>query len=223
MSEIPQPPEPPPPPPSSATPARIGRLLVGVLIVLIGLGWLLEVLDVTEFPWDVLLPIALIVVGAALIVTSRSAGGHGALVTTGVVLTVALVLGSAIDFPLEGGVGDRSERPVTASQLAREYELAVGKLTLDLTGLSSELALSGTRAGAAPVRARVGIGQLVVVVPAGVLVRVEARASLGSVRLYGSEEGGFDVQRVAGPGPGVTPVFELELSVGIGQVEVTRG
>jgi hypothetical protein len=122
MSAVPQP---PPPPPSSPAPPRIGRLTGGVLIVLLGVGWLLEVLDVTEFPWDVLLPVALVLVGGALILTSRSPSGHGGLVATGVVLTVLLVFGSAIDFPLEGGVGDRLERPRAIEQLRGEYRLGV--------------------------------------------------------------------------------------------------
>ncbi|MGZ8626356.1 MAG: LiaF transmembrane domain-containing protein, partial [Actinomycetota bacterium] len=61
-------PEPPPPP---TTPPRTGRLVAGVVLVLIGVGWLLEVLDVVEFPWEVLLPAALIAVGVALLLTAR--------------------------------------------------------------------------------------------------------------------------------------------------------
>jgi hypothetical protein len=214
MSAVPQP---PPPPPSRPAPPRIGRLTGGVLIVLLGVGWLLEVLDVTEFPWDVLLPVALVLVGGALILTSRSASGHGGLIATGVVLTVLLVFGSAIDFPLEGGVGDRLERPRAIEQLRGEYRLGVGELTLDLVNLSDLAADDRTRA-------RVGIGRLVVIVPDGMTVLVEARASLGNVRVFDVEEGGFDVERVVGPGPDAgLPLLQLELSVGIGEVEVRRG
>jgi hypothetical protein len=210
-------PEPPPPP---TTPPRTGRLVAGVVLVLIGVGWLLEVLDVVEFPWDVLLPAALIAVGVALLLTARSGAGHGGLIATGIVLSVVLLVGSALDLPIGGGVGERTERPTSASQLRDEYRLGIGQLTLDLTDLSAaELASGGTHR----TRVRVGIGQLVVLVPEGVLVRVEARAALGNVVVFDQEEGGFDVERVDDPGPTTPAVLELVLSVGLGEVEVRRG
>ena len=216
MSEIPHPP-PPPAPPDLPPPPRIGRLVAGVLLVLIGIGWLLDVLDVTDFPWEILLPSALVLVGGALLVTSRSPTGHAGLIATGVVLSVVLMFGSALDFPIGGGVGDRVERPAAVGGLEDEYRLGVGRLTLDLTSLpAAELADAGR------IRARVGIGELLVIVPQGVIVRVEARASLGNVRVFGVDAEGFDVERIAGldPAPGG---FELVLSVGLGEVEVRDG
>ena len=69
-----------------------------------------------------------------------------------------------------------------------------------------------------------GIGQLVVIVPEGLAVEVEARATAGNVRVFEDEEGGFGVERQAGPGlDGRGAVLELVLSVGLGEVEVRRG
>ena len=211
-------PQPPPPPMAPAGPPRAGRLVAGLLLVLFGVGWLLEVLEVADFPWDVLLPVALIVVGGALIVIARSGANQAGLVTTGVVLTVVLFLGSAVDFPLGGGVGERDERPTTAAQLDEEFRLGIGRLTVDLGGLSS-----ADVAGTPTVRARVGIGQLVVVVPGGVPVRVEARAALGNVQVFDVEGSGLDVQRVRDPSDDEEPLLRLVVSVGLGQVEVRRG
>lgn len=207
------------PPASPLERVRSGRLVAGLLLVLFGVGWLLEVLDVIDFPWDVLLPIALVLVGVALVVASRSGARPGGLIAVGVVLTGVMLIGSAIDFPLGGGVGEREERPATVAALREEYRLGIGQLTVDLTDLSTaELdADAGTRI-------RVGIGQLVVIVPEGLAVRVEARAIVGNVRVFEDEEGGFGVERQAGPGlDGRGPVLELVLSVGLGEVEVRRG
>lgn len=196
-----------------------GRMIAGLLLVLFGVGWLLEVLDVIDFPWDLLLPIALVMVGAALVAASRSGTGQGGLIAVGVVLTGLLVVGSAIDFPVGGGVGEREERPATVAELREEYRLGVGKLTLDLSDLSNVGLDVDART-----RVRVGIGQLVVIVPERLAVLVEARATLGNVRVFEDEEGGFDVERRVGPGlDGRGPVLELVLSVGVGEVEVRRG
>jgi hypothetical protein len=184
------------------------------VLVLIGIGWLLDVLDVTEFPWDVLLPAGLILIGVVLLLTSRQPSGHGGLVATGIVLAVVLMFGSALDVPIGGGVGERSYRPASATELRSEYRLGIGRMTLDLRELSAtELE------GAGRTRARVGIGQLVVVVPSGTVVHVEAHASLGNVVVFEQEEGGIDVDLSAGPEP-APGGFELILSVGLGEVEV---
>lgn len=219
----PPPPQPPPPPsPSTETPrgAWTGRVIAGLLLVLFGIAWFLEILDVVEFPWDVVLPSGLILIGVVLLANARSQASQGGLIATGIVLTVVLALGLAVDFPISGGVGERREGPRTSAELREGYRLGVGQLTVDLTDLSQ-----GELSGRAPVRmrARVGIGQLVVVVPEEMPVRVEARAGIGNVQLFGVEGSGLDVQRTVGPGTGETPVVELVLSVGLGQVEVRRG
>jgi predicted membrane protein len=208
------PPTLPPQPPPATAPPRTGRLVLGAILILFGVGWLLEVLDVTEFPWEILLPAALILVGVALLVTARSASGHGGLVATGIALSVVLLLGSAFDFPFGGGAGDRTYRPDSAAALRSEYRLGVGEITLDLT------ALEGTIPAGERTRVRLGIGQVLVVVPEDLTVAVVASAGLGSVVLFGAEEGGLDVTRELAPDDAV---LELELSVGMGEVEVRNG
>lgn len=207
------------PPASPLERLRSGRLVAGLLLVLFGMGWLLEILDVIDFPWDLLLPVALVLVGVALVVASRSGARPGGLIAVGVVLTGVMVIGSAIEFPLGGGVGEREERPATVAELRQEYQLGIGQLTVDLTDLSSAQLDADART-----RVRVGIGQLVVIVPEGLAVQVEARATVGNVRVFDDEEGGFGVEREAGPGlDGRGAVLELVLSVGLGELEVRRG
>jgi len=150
--------------------------------------------------------------------TSANLGSQGGLIAAGVVLTVVLLLGSAIDFPISGGVGERKESPSTLARLQEEYRLGVGQLTIDLTAIEVVHAIVPVR-----VKARVGIGELVVVVRSDLPVRVEARAALGNVRIFDVEGSGIDVERDVGPRPSDEAVLILELSVGIGQVEVRRG
>ena len=207
------------PPPPSTGPRRwpVGRLLVGVILVLLGIGWLLDSLDVATLDWDLVLPIGLIVVGAALVVTARRGEGHGGLLTLGIVLTVLLTIGTVVKMPLAGGVGDRTERPVTLKD--RTYELAIGKLTVDL----SRVAETQDDPAHARIEAHVGIGELVVIVPERIpCVSTHARAGLGEVSVFGETQGGIGPEFSPGAVCLATPLLELELSIGIGDVEVRR-
>ena len=214
-------PIPPPAPAPPVPPApRAGRLVAGILLVLLGTGWLLEVLGVTEFPWDVVLPAALILVGIALLVVATRGGSQAGLITTGIVLTILLLLGTAFDLPFGGGIGERYEHPTTVEGLGSEYRLGVGRLTLDLTAI--DLDRYATTHPIPAVHARVGVGQLVVIVPDGALISAVGRAGLGSVQIFDEEDSGFDAGVDAGGQRGGVDL-ELTVSVGLGNVEVRYG
>ena len=212
MSELPAPPSPP------TRPAPVGRLLVGALLVVLGIGWLLHSLGVVSVAWDLLLPIGLVATGVALVIVSWAGGSRGGLVALGSVLTVVLTIGTFVRIPFAGGVGDRTERPSTLRD--RSYELSIGKLTVDLGG-----AVPGEGAsGAVRIAARVGIGQLVVIVPDEIpCVSAHARAGLGEVNVFGGTRGGIGPDLRTEAVCLAAPVLSLELSVGLGQVEVRRG
>jgi hypothetical protein len=172
-------------------------------------------------PWKAVLPGALIAVGLGLVFAGqRSESGQGGLIAIGIVLTVLLAGASAVDIPLEGGVGERIERPVSLSEVKSEYRLAVGQLTLDLTSVS--VPVTGT---ARTVRARVGVGQLIVELPSDQLAVVRGHAGMGQVTIFGQSDEGFGVDKDVAPSvPAGEPIaFSLELSVGIGEVRVQHG
>jgi hypothetical protein len=194
-----------------------------VIVVAVGIGWLLQAFDVADVPWDVILPCALILIGLVLLATARWGGGQGGLIALGIVVTVVLLAGTVVDVPLRGGVGDRTYTPVTVT--ARTYELAVGNLTIDLT----DSGMPSPEPSRIAIEAHVGVGQLVVIVPATfVSVDVHAKAGIGQTNLFGRTQGGFGVDQHYGVGrsqeqAGSSTLLHLELSVGIGQVEVRRG
>jgi hypothetical protein len=192
--------------------------------VLVGIGviWLLQALDVVSFSILAVLPAALIIVGVALIGMSRT-GRHAGLITLGIVLTVILTIASGFDIRLQGGIGDRIERPTSVAEVQRQYHLSVGQLIIDLRNVN----LGGR---ATNIKASVGIGQLTVRLPGGELELVaEGHAGAGQVAILGRENSGLDVD-LTSPPPGalrhyVDPtatILSLDLSVGLGQIEVTQ-
>jgi predicted membrane protein len=210
-----------PPPyrrPSVMESIPLGRLVLGGILLIGGGLWLLNSLDVIDISLTAVLPVALILVGLALVIGSLT-GRHSGLIAAGVVLTVMLAFASTFDIKLEGGVGQRDHAPTTLADLEPEYRLAMGEMTLDLRGL--ELPVGSTTT----VVASVGMGQLVVRVPEDVVVTVHATAGAGQVVLFGRESNGLDAElssntNVHGP-PWLTRLF-LELSVGLGQVDVSE-
>jgi hypothetical protein len=215
MTTEPLPPAGPAPPADRHGPAA-ATVLVGALLVLIGIGWLLDAAGV-EVPWRAVLPAALIAVGLAC-VAGAFRGRQHALMVVGVVLAVVLSLAAAADWdleiPLGGGVGDRTERPTTPADLTG-YELGVGNLVVDLRQLQ-------VPPGTTTIQARVGVGELTVEVPQGVSVAVVARSGLGQVQALGQEEGGLASRIDTVSEAGGDRRLELDLRVGLGQVRVER-
>jgi hypothetical protein len=157
---------------------------------------------------------ALLTVGLVLVAGAWFGRSRG-LITLGALLTVGLVFAAALNVPLRGGVGNRYDTPISASDLQRSYHIGVGKQRLDLT----QLDLNG---GTKYVAATVGVGDIDVVVPQNAKVVVHARAGAGQLRLFYRNFDGTQLDRemtmeATGKQAGE---LDLELRVGVGQVEV---
>lgn len=185
----------------------VGRLVLGAVLLLIGAAWLFVTLDLVDIPIQSAIAVGLILIGIVILVVGR----HGGLVGLGVVLTVLLAFMSLLNVPLEGGVGERTFRPASTADLESEYRMAVGRLTVDLTSIEG--------AAVPDVEVSLGIGQVVVVLPEGVPVSVEGTAGMGQVVLLGSEQNGLGVEHTLTENDAV---FDVRVSVGMGQVEVRR-
>jgi hypothetical protein len=168
------------------------------------------------------LPVALIVIGVVLVGAART-GGHRGLIALGVIITVILTIASSFDIRLRGGVGDRTERPASAADLHGEYHLSLGQLTIDLRAVA--LADSSTPRR---LKASVGMGQLTVRIPSDSFVEATGHVGAGQVTIFGRKNSGLDVElseRALPPArshvSAVAPLI-LDLSVGVGQIVVTR-
>jgi phage shock protein PspC (stress-responsive transcriptional regulator) len=129
------------------------------------------------------------------------------------IAAVAIFL-AAFDVDLGSGVGDRNYVVTTTEQLRDEYHLGIGSLNLDLSRV--ELPKGETH-----VEARVDVGDMDVLVPAGVALRIHGKAEVGEVDLPNGIRGdGRNVEsELIETGE---RVLVLDASVGAGAVRVER-
>jgi phage shock protein PspC (stress-responsive transcriptional regulator) len=128
-------------------------------------------------------------------------------------LVVAAVFASIFHVHLGRGVGERSYVVAGAQDLHRNYRLGIGDLTVDLGNV--RFAEGETHVGT-----RVDVGNLQVIVPQNVALRVHGDAQLGQVEVLGQTADGRNVDKKleqAGK-----RVLVLDAHVGVGKVSVTR-
>ncbi len=196
-----------------------GLTLAGLLIVV---GLLAAVTGLTG--WDVgargFLGTALLVVGLGLVAAAFTGGrrAKGGLIALGAVLSVALVASTA-DWE-DGGrdVGDRRYTPDTAADVQPVYDLGIGNVTLDLTGVD----LSGLD-GPVMTRLDAGVGNVEVLVPRSADVRVEVDGGMGEVDVLDLDpDGGFSRGTGSSWSGDDDPEIALTIDAGMGNVEVRR-
>jgi hypothetical protein len=191
-------------------------LVAGGVLILIGALWLLERTGAVDLNATTVLALATLLVGLALMVLSRE-GSHAGLVVLGIILVV--ITGLTALAPVEGfqgGVGDRRVEVSRASDIASSYEVAMGTLTIDLTGVADQGNL-GT------LTARVGMGEMVIRVPDDMGVEVRADVAAGEVDLFGESVGGVGVEETR-RSPGFEEAEQqlvIHAEVFMGRVEVT--
>jgi hypothetical protein len=169
--------------------------VLGGLLVIVGVGWMLQQSGVVDVGAEALLSCLLIALGLGLVFTARRAGG-GKLIVLGVILTVILAgSSSAPKFDTRGwgafdGFGDKTLRPLTLPESGFVQRQGVGSLKVDLRHIAS---YTGTRNVALGLNA----GELVVRLPAGgPAVKVLAHASAGELHLPGAiNADGGDLRR----------------------------
>jgi phage shock protein PspC (stress-responsive transcriptional regulator) len=196
-------------PRSFLTPLTCSLLLIGG-----GIVTLLDDNGTTHLTAAEILAGALTLVGIALVLSTWFGRARG-LVPIGIMLLLITLPAATIDVPLTGGTGNHEYRPLSRSEIRSKYEMGIGRLNVDLSDV--QLAHRTTR-----VKARLGIGEMIVDVPSTVRVVVHAHAGAGSVRLFGGNEGGWpESQTRVAPGTGAGEL-DLDLRVGAGDIQVRR-
>jgi hypothetical protein len=129
----------------------------------------------------------------------------------------AVAAGFAFGLPMNGGIGERTPHPQSAAALAGGFELAAGKLRLDLRDVAFPDGTTRTKVD-------VGFGEATVIVPRGVDVVVDGRVIAGQAQTFGRSEDGLGVDTTQAALSGSrAPRLEIDARVGFGQLRVVRG
>jgi phage shock protein PspC (stress-responsive transcriptional regulator) len=159
----------------------------------------------------------MVILIGALLAVSAVRGGMRWLAFPALVIAIPLGIVSAAGIKLDGGVGDRTIRPATLVGLPAQYRLGMGRLEVDLRDANWS---HGQRVG---LDVRLGLGQLVVVVPHGVCVDASTHVGAGYINVLGREDQGFDAGSQEPPaGAGTAPRLELHGDVGMGALQVVH-
>ena len=197
----------------------LGAMTLSVATMITGILLALRLSGVDALTAPRILAVALLVVGGGLLVGAW-VGRARWLIAVGLVLALALGLSvAARDAGLADGVGERRWSPTGDAS----YSLGAGKAVLDLTALGDRRQVD--------VDAEVGVGRLLVLVPKGARVTGEAEVGVGELlqvfddgrRRDLNPDDDTDVsRRFSFDGSVEGPVVELDLEVGMGQIEVRR-
>jgi len=216
--QAPAAPRAPTPPPLSTRRRRLPVFLpvIGLVVAGAGILGILQATDTVDVNWTLALAGGVVLIGLATAVGAFY-GGVGGLAAMGALLTAILIAVTAIDLPLRGRIGDRTEHPTTLRAVQDHYRQSIGELKLDLGDVAFP-------AETTTVQASLGIGHLDVVVPRGARVEVHGKVGAGDATILGLQDSGWRVDRdiVAGRGLSTQPVLVLDAHVGLGELEVRR-
>jgi hypothetical protein len=216
---------PPAPPPASPPPVRHrrdGSTLIGILAVVFGLAWLVAGTHLFRVSGEAVLAIALLVLGAAMVVTARTdwaLSWRSWPVWLGAALVMALVVSTVS--PRFGGlrsirIGSQATSYTSWDQVPPTIDGSLGRTLVDLSGLpvpaprDTSLQILG------------GIGVLVVQLPPNLHVTLDANVGMGRIYLNKDElAGGFSPgvqQEINKEAPG--PVLTLHIDTSGGTVRI---
>lgn len=153
-----------------------GRLVGGGFIIFAGAAWLLDLTTDVNVTWTLLAPIALALIGLAIMVGARTENVSG-LVGLGILLTIVTLMTSAFGSAQPwDGVGQSIIRPEIPADVASSYDHGIGDYTLDL----SDVTFTSDRV----IDVSLGIGATRIVVPEDATVIVHAENGIGQLTVF---------------------------------------
>jgi phage shock protein PspC (stress-responsive transcriptional regulator) len=191
--------------------------VLGALLAAAGLFGLLAVLDIYDIDVAVGLAAGVLIVGAAIAVGAMTQRRVGGLVFLGLTCWVRSASPPRLRCPCpQASAEDRAPRERVGAR--PELRARHRRAQPDLSAVSLS-------PGTTSVDANVGIGNLVITVPRGIALEVDAHAGVGEVDVLGRRDDGVDAQKtvsVDGSSPNGA-LLNVEADIGMGNIEVRRG
>jgi len=180
-----------------------------VAVLLDGLGTI--TLDVGRFP-----ALALVILGAGLLVSAWRGRARGAIVLGVLTMPVALIL-SLVHFPFGGDIASRTLSPRRIDPFPASQRLLAGELYVDLTRV--DMAGSSRR-----LEIEMGAGSVHLLIPRVVTVHLVTEVGLGALTIVGQPDRiGVDLIRdLTLPGEPGRGVLVLRVDQGIGSLDLYR-
>ena len=167
--------------------------------------------------------VLVLLAGLAILWTSDASRGTGRSrillrsivgLVVAVIVTVVAAMSLAFawfDVGLGDGVGTRVEAPASSAELKSAYELGVGDLRVDLSNI-------GPVTTETHVQAKVGVGELRIIVPRTASVTASARAKVGEVYVLSRHDDGRNAEVSTDSGG----LLVIDAKVGAGRIDVVR-
>ena len=185
---------------------------IGALLLTVGLLAALSQIGQVDVTPGQFFGAALVVLGIGLVIGAWW-GRARILILLVILLAPMGVVGGFVTAPLEGGVGDHRYAPVTAAEVQDAYRSLGGRLTLDLTQLT-------TSPRDIHIAASVAVGQLMVILPEGASIELHTRVGAGDVIVLGSQDVGTSLDSTFVRRHLNRTTYILDLEAGIGEVYV---
>jgi phage shock protein PspC (stress-responsive transcriptional regulator) len=192
--------------------AWLGWLTFGAVLLTGGVLWLLASSNAAHPQPADALAICVAICGVGLVV-GTFLGRARAMIPIGILLVLALGIANALPRDLTWTAGTRDWTPTLLTP-ASAFVLGAGKADLDLTGVDPTTS--------ATVVARIGAGRMIVTVPHGMGVVVDATVGAGRLYIFGHEQDGTGVKYFVTKPP-TRPhdgTLTVDLRGGFGDLEV---
>jgi phage shock protein PspC (stress-responsive transcriptional regulator) len=207
----PKPAKPPKPPKPPRETSMLGRLTLAIgLIVVASMAIIDMAFDRVDIQPVHYFAAAVAIIGVGLLVGGW-AGRARWLIFIGLLLIPAMWVASLVPANWSISAGEVEHRPTSAAEVEVSYDHGFGQMTIDLSELSrDELAQVGSITGS------MGLGELIVRVPADVGVLLKGEVGAGEISgPFETVDGvGIDIVTEFGPSP-VDLVLDLEVGVGV--------
>ena len=212
----PRPPRPARRPPPPLRHRRDSSTVLGLVVLILGLSWLAAATHLFAVPWKAAVAVALMALGAAMVVTARTdwaLSRRAWPMVLGAVLVAVLALGTAsISWP---SFGSRQFVWTTWTAVPATIDGGSGQARVDLAGLGP---LPQPRA----LEVRDGAGSLDITLPPNVAVHLDARIDGGTISYPGGQVSGLSQHLTKDLNPTGGPTLNLTVRAGFGSVHIQQ-